>query len=54
MGVALGAPDTPIWLVRLETHEVINTVLKNRMLKARGVFSKVNWLSLGLQADCLK
>ena len=54
MGVALAAPDTPIRLVLLEIHEVINTVLKNRILKARGVFSTVDWLSLGLQADCLK
>ena len=54
MGVALGAPDTPIWLVHLEIHGVIYTVLKNRMLKVRGVFSMVDRLSLGLQAGCLK
>ena len=54
MGVALAAPDTPIWLVHLEIHGVIYAVLKNRMLKARGVISMVDWLSLGLQAGCLK
>ena len=54
MGVALAAPDTPIRLVHFEIHELINTVLKNRMLKARGVISTVDWLSLGLQAGCLK
>ena len=54
MGVALAAPDTPIRLVHLENRGVIYAVLKNRMLKARGVISMVDWLSLGLQAGCLK
>ena len=54
VGVALAAPDTPIRLVHLEIHGVIYAVLKNRMLKARGVIIMVDWLSLGLQAGCLK